>query len=163
MCEYCGCQDIPAIAELTAEHDRLRELSRELVDACQACDLDAARGLAAQMLSVLWQHTAVEEDGLFPALASEFGDYLTTLETEHQRVHAALENLFFVAPPAYWPEDTIAALDLLFEHILKEQDGLFPAALATLDAHGWDVVIAARQRATAVDVSLVRSAGPLAR
>jgi hemerythrin-like domain-containing protein len=163
MCEYCGCQDIPAIAELTAEHDRLRELSRELVDACEACDLDAARDLAARMLTVLWPHTSVEEDGLFPALAAEFGDYLGTLQTEHRRIHAALENLFFVAPPAYWPENTIAALDLLFEHILKEQDGLFPAALATLDAHGWESVIAARQRATAGDASLVRSAGLLAR
>ena len=163
MCEYCGCQQIAAIAELTDEHDRLRELSRDLVDACETADLQAARGLAAQMLGVLWPHTAVEEDGLFPALAPEFGDYLATLETEHQRVHTALENLFFVAPPAGWPEETIAALDLLFEHILKEQDGLFPAALATLDARGWESVSAARHRATAVDVSLVRSAGPRAR
>jgi hemerythrin-like domain-containing protein len=163
MCEYCGCQDIPAIAELTAEHDRLRGLSRDLMDACETCDLDVARGLATEMLRVLGPHTAVEEDGLFPALEAEYGNYVANLQTEHQRVHAALENLFFVAPPASWPADTIAVLDLLFEHILKEQDGLFPAALATLDTKGWDGIIAARRRATALDASLVRSAGPLAR
>ncbi len=33
-----------------------------------------------------------------------------------------------------WPRRLLAALALLREHVLKEQDGLFPAALTTLDA-----------------------------
>jgi hypothetical protein len=42
VCEYCGCQAIEVIADLTAEHDRLRELSRDLSDAARCADLRAA-------------------------------------------------------------------------------------------------------------------------
>jgi hypothetical protein len=36
-----------------------------------------------------------------------------------------------------WPTRLLGALDLLREHILKEQNGLFPAALTTLDTADW--------------------------
>jgi hemerythrin-like domain-containing protein len=159
MCEYCGCQQIDQIAELTAEHDRLRELSRELVQACEAADLDAARELAELMLAVLGPHTVVEEEGLFPELAADHGDHIAALETEHERIHAALEGLFRDRPSALWPQDTVAALHLLFEHILKEQDGLFPAALGTLTPHGWAHVASARDAASAALHTAVLATG----
>jgi hemerythrin-like domain-containing protein len=36
--------------------------------------------------------------------------------------------------------------ELLREHILKEQDGVFPAALAALSPEEWDAVDAVRSR-----------------
>jgi hemerythrin-like domain-containing protein len=39
---------------------------------------------------------------------------------------------------------------MLREHIIKEQDGVFPAALATLSAEQWDQVDAARAEASLV-------------
>lgn len=48
-----------------------------------------------------------------------------------------------------WPGRLAEALDVLREHIFKEQDGVFPAALATLSTADWDAVDAARVAATA--------------
>jgi hypothetical protein len=45
---------------------------------------------------------------------------------------------------------------LLREHIFKEQDGVFPAALATLGADDWEAAEAVRSR---VGGSLSRPAG----
>ena len=42
------------------------------------------------------------------------------------------------------------ALWVLREHILKEQDGVFPAALAELDPAQWDEVDAVRARVGSV-------------
>ncbi|MFH8443044.1 hypothetical protein ACH4D3_17655 [Streptomyces sp. NPDC018026] len=75
MCEYCGCQSLTSIAELTREHDAV------------------------------------------VAMAAEFPDRL------------------------------LDALALLREHILKEQDGVFPAAPATLTTEQWEAVEAGRARA----------------
>jgi hemerythrin-like domain-containing protein len=41
-----------------------------------------------------------------------------------------------------------AALGLLREHILAEQDGVFPAALSRLGTDDWEAVQAVRDRAT---------------
>ena len=46
-----------------------------------------------------------------------------------------------------WPRQLMETLDLLRDHILKEQDGVFPAALTTLGGADWDSVDAVRARA----------------
>jgi hemerythrin-like domain-containing protein len=140
MCEYCGCQDIDVLAELTAEHDRLRELGRDLVAAATADDLARARAVAEVMLGVLAPHTAVEEGGLFPALASEYGEQMAALTGEHREIDDALTLIASERVPASWARlaDRVAAE--LFEHILKEQDGVFPAALAVLAPDEWERV-----------------------
>ena len=76
MCEYCGCQDLVTIAELTAEHDVLVNLSGQACRALLAGDLDAAADLTRAMATVLAPHTSVEEEALFPAMAAEFGDHV---------------------------------------------------------------------------------------
>jgi hemerythrin-like domain-containing protein len=144
MCEYCGCQSIDVIAELTAEHDQLRGLSRDLDAATTAGDLLRASGIAARMRAVLGPHTAVEEDGLFPALAGDFPEQLVALRAEHRYIDETLRQLADGSPAPEWKEHTRAALLDLFEHILKEQDGVFPAALATLSPDDWQT--AARVR-----------------
>ena len=140
MCEYCGCQDIDVVAELTAEHDRLRELGRDLVAAATGDDLARARAVAEAMLGVLAPHTAVEEGGLFPALASEYGEQMAALTGEHREIDGALALIASEQVPASWVRlaDRVAAE--LFEHILKEQDGVFPAALAVLAPDEWERV-----------------------
>jgi hypothetical protein len=77
MCEYCGCQAVTAIDELTREH-------------------------------------------------------IAGTETP--------------ADPG-WPHQLVETLDVLRDHILKEQDGVFPAALTTLSGADWDSVDAVRSRA----------------
>ena len=145
MCEYCGCQDIDVIADLTTEHDLLRELSRDLEAAMTADDLARASDVAARMRVVLRPHTAVEEDGLFPALAGEFPEQLATLRMEHREIDETLRLLADGEQSQEWKERTHAALLDLFEHILKEQDGVFPAALATLSPDDWQVTAEVRR------------------
>ena len=139
MCEYCGCQQNDVIAELTAEHGRLRELGRDLAAAATATDLPAAGRLAAQMRTVFGPHSQVEEVALFPALEADFGDQLARLVAEHRYLEVALSDLASGHPQPGWPQRTRLALAHLFDHILKEQDGVFPAALATLTNADWDL------------------------
>lgn len=146
MCEYCGCDQIEAIAELTAEHDRLRELGRLLAAAAHADDVAGARAAAGQMRAVLRPHTEVEEVALFPAMAVEYPDQIAALTGEHRELERVLAALAGDPLPADWAVQANAAVEDLFEHILKEQDGVFPASVTTLGAHDWDAVDDVRRR-----------------
>lgn len=147
MCEYCGCQALDAIAELTAEHDLVVNLAGEARRALNAGDLDLAADRARAVAAVLAPHTAVEEGALFPAMAEEFGDHVRGLVDEHRLVEEVLAESVEATPcdPA-WPARLEHVLRVLREHILKEQDGVFPAALAVLDPAQWDEVDAVRAR-----------------
>ena len=144
MCEYCGCQSLSVIAELTAEHDRLRDLGRALAEAADAHDLTRARALSRAMRDVLGPHTAVEEGGLFPAMTGDFPDQIGALTGEHREIDSGLD---LDAAQDGWPDRVHAVLATLFEHILKEQDGVFPASLTTLSARDWEDVAAVRRSA----------------
>ena len=147
MCEYCGCQQNSVIAELTAEHDRLRDLGRSLNDAVNSADIAAASRLAERMHAVLGPHTEVEESALFPALATDFPDQIAQLVADHRDIDAVLVELVSGQLQPGWRLRTQLALAHLFDHILKEQDGVFPAGLATLTTVDWDRLSAARDRA----------------
>ena len=150
MCEYCGCQAVTAIAELTREHDQVVAMIGEARAAHAAGDIATLAGLARRIAEVLEPHTRVEEEGLFPLLTDEFPDQVAALCGEHRRIEATLGPARSGTPadPA-WPRDLIATLDLLREHILKEQDGVFPAALTSLGGADWDAVDAVRARVSA--------------
>jgi hypothetical protein len=104
---------------------------------------ESARRIAA----ILVPHTEVEEHGLFPAMVTDFPDHVATLEAEHRRIEAVLREAATETPadPA-WPGRLVDALHLLRDHILKEQDGVFPAALASLRTADWEAVDAVRAR-----------------
>jgi hemerythrin-like domain-containing protein len=140
MCEYCGCQSLRSIEQLTAEHDAVRALLREVSEAARAGDLARAQAAASQVEAILEPHTIVEESGLFPAMARDFADHVARLEAEHAQVAAGLSTVTSAEAPPDWPERLEAATRLLIEHIFREQDGLFPAALATLEPEDWDAV-----------------------
>lgn len=147
MCEYCGCQALATIDELTREHDLVLRLLGEVRAAHAGADTARMAGLARQIAAVLGPHTEVEEHGLFPALAAGFPDHIAALRAEHRQVEAVLgeASAGYPADPA-WPARLVAALAVLREHIFKEQDGVFPAALTTLSTAQWEAAEAVRAR-----------------
>jgi hemerythrin-like domain-containing protein len=148
MCEYCGCKALDAIAGLTAEHDLVVNLAGEARRALAAGDLDLAADRARALATVLAPHTAVEEGALFPAMAGTFGGHVSSLIDEHRIIEGVLAETAAQTTPddPAWPVRLAHALWVLREHIIKEEDGVFPAALAELDPAQWDEVDAVRAR-----------------
>lgn len=163
MCEYCGCQALESIATLTAEHDAVVNLMGDVRAARQTGDLGAMAAAARAIATVLGPHTVVEEEGLFPAMADDFPDHVERLRGEHRLVEAALVEAVAAGPGAApadpaWPDRLDHALHVLREHILAEQDGVFPAALGLLDGEQWGAIDAVRAR-VGVDSSVGVRAG----
>jgi hemerythrin-like domain-containing protein len=155
MCEYCGCQALTVIARLTGEHDTVVAMIGEARAAITHADPDAAAAVARRMSTVLGPHTHVEEHGLFPALADEYPDHVDALRAEHRRIEAVLAEAAAGTPAdSTWLARLAAALHLLREHILKEQDGAFPAALISLGPDDWERI--ERVRAAHPDATLAR-------
>jgi hemerythrin-like domain-containing protein len=147
VCEYCGCQALTAIADLTREHDQVVTLISQVRAAHNAGDAAGMAATVRQISAVLGPHVAVEEEGLFPALADEFPDHIAELTAQHQRIDAVLaEAATGIPTDPTWPARLIEALHVLREHILAEQDGVFPAALASLDTADWEAIEAVRAR-----------------
>lgn len=147
MCEYCGCQELPAIRDLTREHDEVVALISHIRAAHTNGDLTAMADHVNRIARILGPHTRVEEEGLFPALADEFPDHIAGLTAEHRLIEGVLaEAASGVPADSTWPGRLVAALHLLREHILAEQDGVFPAAFGRLDPAAWDAVDAVRRR-----------------
>ncbi|MDQ0834331.1 hemerythrin-like domain-containing protein [Streptomyces achromogenes] len=149
MCEYCGCQSLASIDELTREHDEVVRLISHLRPAHQEGGVAPMAEVARKIVAVLGPHTQVEEHGLFPALAGDFPEQIAALEAEHRRIESVLEEAADGATPSdpAWPDRLMEAMALLRDHILKEQDGVFPAALANLSTEEWEAVEAERAKA----------------
>src|SRR5690242_15092320 len=90
MCEYCGCQEVAAIGDLTREHDQVVAMIGEVRSAHTAGDVVRMAQLARDITVVLEPHTEVEEHGLFPLLAGDFPEQVAALEAEHRRIEAVL-------------------------------------------------------------------------
>lgn len=147
MCEYCGCQSLTPIAELTREHETVVNLIGAVRAADARHDIAGMATVVRQIATVLGPHTQVEEQGLFPALVAEFPEHVATLREQHRRVETVLAEAKSEVPTdPTWPERLIEVLHLLREHILAEQDGVFPAALASLTNDQWEAVAAVRTR-----------------
>ncbi|MGW2639020.1 hemerythrin domain-containing protein [Streptomyces sp. NPDC001348] len=149
MCEYCGCQSLVSIDELTREHDEVVRLISHLRLAHRQGDVARMARVAGEIAAVLGPHTQVEEHGLFPAMAGDFPEQIAALEAEHRRIEAVLAEAADGATPSdpAWPDRLLDAMALLRDHILKEQDGVFPAALANLTTEEWEAVEAVRAKA----------------
>jgi hemerythrin-like domain-containing protein len=147
MCEYCGCQAVNAVDVLTREHDAVVNLLGAVQRALAAGDLDGAAQGTRSVAAVLRPHTRVEEDALFPPMAADFPEHVASLRAEHEQIEAVLAESADGTPadPA-WPSRVADALHTLRNHILKEQDGLFPAALASLGPAEWEAVDETRRQ-----------------
>lgn len=151
MCEYCGCQAIATIDELTREHDFVVDLIGDVRTADRAGDRPRMADLAREISVALQPHTQVEEHGLFPAMAGDFPEQIRELEEQHRQIEAVLaetDALPAGAAPAdpAWPGRLLDVLAVLRGHILAEQDGVFPAALIGLSTEQWESVEAVRRR-----------------
>ncbi len=115
MCEYCGCQSLPAIAELTAEHDQLVNLIADTRAAHRRGDIEVMLELCQRMSAVLVPHTVVEEQGLFPAMTADFPEQIAALEAEHRRIEAVLGGAAdgTAQADAAWPARVIEILAVL--------------------------------------------------
>lgn len=137
MCDHCGCQDFPLIAEFTEQHRRIQEASGLLRHAIGRGDHEEARRRLEALTALLKPHVAAEEQGLFVELRAEESIRVTVeqLCEEHARLEAELRG-----PSGEVPDWTrvSAALDLLAEHIYKEEYGVFPAAVVLLPTPVWD-------------------------
>jgi hemerythrin-like domain-containing protein len=155
MCEYCGCQQIAVIGELTREHDAVVTLVYEIQGALKRRRPGEVVKGCHRILAVLAPHTVVEEEGLFPEMAMEFPQHIASLRSEHREIEKVLGEAGegaagFPGDPT-WPGRLLDVLLLLRGHILKEQDGVFPAALAALDPDQWERIEAVRARLTTSD------------
>jgi hypothetical protein len=154
MCEYCGCQALASIAQLTAEHEAVVNAIGCARRAIEAADVAGAVHHAREISRLLRPHTAVEEEALFPALARDFPEHVERLLHDHRVVEDVLAEAgpgtvgteAAAAPGQAWLGRLGGALHLLREHILAEQDGAFPAALGALDPEDWDRVDEVRAR-----------------
>lgn len=147
MCEYCGCQSSPAIYELTREHDVALDHVRVARRAADVNDAGLAVATSRKLAKLLGPHNAVEEEALFPAMAREYPEHVATLRAEHLGIHSTLIEIAAGRPLTQgWQTRLHTALAVLSEHIKKEQDGLFPAALSTLDAPDWAALEEVRAR-----------------
>ncbi|KJE19755.1 hypothetical protein FF36_05954 [Frankia torreyi] len=146
MSEYCWCTATPAIEDLIREHDELVELSAEAREAYRRGDLESLIDCCARISTVLGPHTVVEERGLFPPMAAEFPEKIAILRGEHRRIEAVLAGAAdgTARTDPTWAALAVEMLTLLRRHIVKEQEGLFPAALAVLSNEQWDMLTAIR-------------------
>lgn len=121
------------------EHDRLRELSTHIRGHLAAGDDAAARGHFEELLVVLGPHVMKEEGALFPMLrrTEELAEHVAVLEAEHAGLYDDVDDLDDAVAQA-WRDGVLRLLDDLSEHMYKEDFGLFPAALATVDGAAWD-------------------------
>jgi len=161
MCEYCGCQQIAVIGELTREHDAVVAIIGQVRVALAGGELARAARHCQEIAAILAPHTTVEELGLLPAMAAEFPDHVESLMTDHRQIEDVLAEAA-TGPPAdpAWPDRLLGVLFLLREHILKEQDGVFPASVTVLETEQWERIEALRARAgTALDGSSTAPTG----
>ncbi|WP_028800536.1 hemerythrin domain-containing protein [Streptomyces sp. 142MFCol3.1] len=142
MCEYCGCQSLASIDELTREHDEVVRLISHLRPAQDNGGVARMAEIAREITTVLDPHTRVEEHGLFPAMAADFPEQIAALEAEHRRIESVLAEAADGVTPSdpAWPDRLMEVMAMLRNHILKEQDGVFPAALAGLGTEEWESV-----------------------
>jgi hemerythrin-like domain-containing protein len=135
MCDYCGCRSEPEIAALSADHERMLALTAALRRAHETDT--AAPELIAELTGMLGPHARREERGVFAALVAEGIDAAYVLQFEHE--HDTLEELLGRADVPHQIEQIV---DLLEDHILREESDLFPAAHQLLGSDAWAMIAA---------------------
>ena len=145
MCEHCGCRGVEPIAQLMDEHLALLDLGGEIRRHLDSGDRRGAWQLLARLAHDLGHHVDRAERGLFQALKDpgDFGEAVAELEGEHADFDEALSDLGLEdGDLEARVEDLLAHLSV---HIDKENLGIFPIAVVTLGAAGWNTVGAVHQ------------------
>ena len=143
MCEHCGCRGVEPIARLMDEHLALLDLGGEIKRHLSVGDRRGAWELLGRFAHELGHHVDREERGLFKALKDQgdFAEVVVELEGEHADFDELISEL------GLEDEDLVARVDELMAHLTlhidKENLGIFPVAVVTLGADGWETVAAA--------------------
>ena len=137
MCSYCGCRNIPMIAKLNAEHDAIVNSTYALQVALREQDVESAKTAGKILGELLHPHTQREQVGLFAEMKKDelFTEHIASLCAEHDELD---EELSLIATGDL--TRITAMITLLTNHIDREENGLFPAALAYLDDSQWDTI-----------------------
>lgn len=138
---------MPLLRDYIAEHERVVNHGREAVRALDGGDLDRACREATAMFDELQAHWRGEEGGLFAVMRPDplYAEYIDPLVREHRELGAFLAAADLTLPDH---QDRLrVAVDELYDHIAKEEDGLFPASLTALDGADWDAAMAGWQEA----------------
>jgi hemerythrin-like domain-containing protein len=145
VCEHCGCRGVQPIAQLMDEHLALLDIGGEIRRHLDTGDRRGAWELLARLAHDLGHHVDREERGLFQALKAQ-GDFtaaVAELEGEHADFDEALSDLGLEDGDLEARVEEL--LDHLSVHIDKENLGIFPVAVVTLGATGWDAIAAVHQ------------------
>lgn len=144
MCDHCGCRQ-GAIGELMDQHEQITAVGAQVRHAIAGGDEPAAREALDELVGLLEPHVVWEEAGLFARMRAQgdFADHVASLEDEHVALYAALDSAD--EADGGWAAAVVTLLDDLDRHIYRENFGLFPGAIAVLDAEDWDAVDAARR------------------
>ena len=140
MCEHCGCRGVEPLAELMDEHLALLDLGGDVRRHLVAGDRAAALASLEVVGRLLDRHVGREERGVFTALKDQ-GDFVEAveeLEAEHLSFDEQLSELDPDDPG--FGDQVLALLEELSLHIAKENLGIFPVAVVTLGATGWETV-----------------------
>lgn len=156
MCQYCGCYENATIKALMDEHVVIQNHAGDTQRAVREGDFGRAAESVRQLARVLWIHNQVEEKALYPAIAKhpEFTEMATKLYDEHDEIDDVLRATIVAADEgtpekAPWTK-VVAALDDLYEHIIAEDNGLFPASVINFDVEDWEACEQAREQAAAI-------------
>lgn len=137
---------MPLLRDYIAEHERALNYGGEAVRALDRGEHTRAAELLAAMAEELRAHWRGEENGLFAVMAADelFAAHIAPLVREHRELDALLGSVDISDPGDQ--ARVRAAIQELYEHIAKEEDGLFPASLTALDGAQWDAAMAGWQR-----------------
>ena len=138
---------MPLLRDFVAEHERATNYGGEVVRALDGGEHARARELLDAMAEELRSHWLGEENGLFAVMGTDdlFAAHIAPLVREHRELEALLGSVDMSVPD---DQDRVRkAVFELYDHIAKEEDGLFPASLTALDGDEWDAAIAAWREA----------------
>ena len=138
MCDYCGCREHDAIANLSVEHEELLGTLTDLQRKIDAHDAAAAMPLLVQLHDALTPHASREEDGVFTELEHAGIDhaYVSLFHQDHDTIHALLAG----TDATEWEPAARELVRALRDHIEREESDLFPAAHQLLTPGQWDAV-----------------------
>ena len=146
MCEYCGCQEIAVIDELTREHDAVVRDLRRAPSPGRGVGASRGRGLPEDLGTPGAAHGGRGGGALpLPGWGVPRPRRRAARGTPLHRRRAGRGGLGTPEDPT-WPARLLRTLEALREHILKEQDGVFPAALGALDSEEWERIEGVRAR-----------------
>lgn len=138
MCSYCGCVANTVIAQLMLEHEEIVNALGAVRRAVEGVPGYSVVETAAALQALLTPHTESEERGLFAQMLPdpEFRDHIEGLSVEHREID---ERLARVAAGEHGVFHDFERL--LRNHMDKEDNGLFPAAIIALDGEAWERVV----------------------